>query len=75
MDLVAVGNQEEQLNVYRFGGQRAFGLQRRNGGSKVVSLGWKFNGMSLPSESGIWFANERIGFLDILYHASASLIA
>jgi anaphase-promoting complex subunit 4 len=47
MDLVAVVNQEEQLNVYRFGGQRAFGLQRRSGDSQVVSLGWKFNGRSL----------------------------
>jgi hypothetical protein len=44
MDLVAVVNQDEQLNVYRFGGQRAFGLQRRNATSKVISLCWKFNG-------------------------------
>ncbi|QDS77693.1 hypothetical protein FKW77_003762 [Venturia effusa] len=44
MDLVAVVNQDEQLNVYRFGGQRAFGLQRRQGSSKVTSLCWKFNG-------------------------------
>ncbi|TID17887.1 hypothetical protein E6O75_ATG10532 [Venturia nashicola] len=44
MDLVAVVNQDEQLNVYRFGGQRAFGLQRRQGSSKVISLCWKFNG-------------------------------
>lgn len=45
MDLVAVVNQDEQLNVYRFGGQRAFGLQRRQGSGKVISLCWKFNGI------------------------------
>jgi anaphase-promoting complex subunit 4 len=44
MDLVAVVNQDEQLNVYRFGGQRALGLQRRSPTSTVVSLCWKFNG-------------------------------
>jgi hypothetical protein len=47
MDLVAVVNQDEQLNVYRFGGQRALGLQRRSPTSTVVSLCWKFNGKSL----------------------------
>jgi hypothetical protein len=44
MDLIAVVNHEEQLNVYRFGGQRAFGLQKKGGQGKIVSLGWKFNG-------------------------------
>lgn len=56
MDLVAVVNQDEQLNVYRFGGQRAFGLQRRQGSSKVISLCWKFNGIG--RDSG-FFSQQR----------------
>ena len=44
MDLIAVVNQEERLDVYRFNGQRAFGLQRRNADATVQSLSWKFNG-------------------------------
>lgn len=51
MDLIAFVNQDEQLNVYRFGGQRAFGLQKRNGTGNIVSLGWKFNGKGALSYS------------------------
>jgi hypothetical protein len=56
MDLVAVVNQEEQLNVYRFGGQRALGLQRRNPTSTVVSICWKFNG---NVQSRLAFSNAK----------------
>lgn len=44
MDLVAVVSQEETLDVYRFNGQRAFGLKRKSFESKVDSICWKFNG-------------------------------
>jgi len=44
MDLVAVITNEEQLDVYRFNGQRAFGLQRKNPSSAVSSICWKYNG-------------------------------
>jgi anaphase-promoting complex subunit 4 len=44
MDLVAVITNEEQLDVYRFNGQRAFGLQRKNASSTVSSVCWKYNG-------------------------------
>ncbi|KAF2423806.1 hypothetical protein EJ08DRAFT_700920 [Tothia fuscella] len=47
MDLVAVVDQNEQVNVYRFGGQRAFGLHRNIPGCGVVCLCWKFNGQYL----------------------------
>jgi len=46
MDLVAVVTQEEQLDVYRFGGQRAFGLKRRSPGASIDTICWKFNGIS-----------------------------
>jgi len=47
MDLVAVLTNDEQLDVYRFNGQRAFGLQRRNSESRVSSVCWKYNGTGL----------------------------
>ncbi len=48
MDLVAVITNEEQLDVYRFNGQRAFGLQRKNASSTVSSICWKYNGNVFP---------------------------
>jgi len=47
MDLVAVVTSDEQLDVYRFNGQRAFGLQRKNPESKVSSVCWKYNGINV----------------------------
>ncbi|KAK3082084.1 hypothetical protein LTS18_005070 [Coniosporium uncinatum] len=47
MELVAVVTQDDNLDVYRFGGQRAFGVQRRKQNTKVRSLCWKFNGLYL----------------------------
>ncbi|KAK8233790.1 anaphase-promoting complex, cyclosome, subunit 4-domain-containing protein [Phyllosticta capitalensis] len=46
MDLVAVVGQDDNLDVYRLNGQRAFGLKRRMG-SAVESICWKFNGQHL----------------------------
>jgi anaphase-promoting complex subunit 4 len=61
MDLVAVVTEEEQLDVYRFNGQRAFGLQRRDSESKVSSICWKYNGMkSSTSCSSAMFILAKI---------------
>lgn len=49
MDLVAVVGQDDNLDVYRLNGQRAFGLKRRMG-SAVESICWKFNGTSLDPD-------------------------
>lgn len=48
MDLIAVVTKEEQLDVYRLSGQRAFGLKRK-GQSTVDCICWKFNGTRLRS--------------------------
>jgi anaphase-promoting complex subunit 4 len=45
MDLVALTTVEERVDVYRFGGQKAFGVQRKEPGVKVESVCWKYNGM------------------------------
>jgi anaphase-promoting complex subunit 4 len=44
MDLVAYVTSEEKVEVYRFGGQRAFMIQRKDGAFQVQSLCWKYNG-------------------------------
>ncbi|KAF2143445.1 uncharacterized protein K452DRAFT_248016 [Aplosporella prunicola CBS 121167] len=44
MDLVAVVTREEQLDVYRLNGQRAFGLKQKSVGSSIDAIRWKFNG-------------------------------
>lgn len=44
MDLIAVVNQAEQLDVYRLNGQRAFGLKQKAPDCKVDAICWKFNG-------------------------------
>jgi hypothetical protein len=46
MDLVALATVEERVEVYRFGGQRAFGVQRKEQGVSVESLCWKYNGQA-----------------------------
>ncbi|KAK8182382.1 anaphase-promoting complex, cyclosome, subunit 4-domain-containing protein [Phyllosticta citribraziliensis] len=46
MDLVAVVTKDENIDVYRLNGQRAFGLKRKMG-SAVESICWKFNGQHL----------------------------
>jgi anaphase-promoting complex subunit 4 len=47
MDLIAVVTSEENLDVYRFNGQRAFGLKRKNEDVTVDALQWEFNGKSI----------------------------
>lgn len=47
MDLIAVVTDEENLDVYRINGQRAFGLRRKNDDVAVDMIKWEFNGKSI----------------------------
>ncbi|KAL1296712.1 hypothetical protein AAFC00_000186 [Neodothiora populina] len=47
IDLFAVVNSEESVDVYRLGGQRAFNVKRRSPSSKVVGLEWIRDGKCL----------------------------
>ncbi|KAF1837407.1 hypothetical protein BDW02DRAFT_543989 [Decorospora gaudefroyi] len=47
MDLIAVVTDEENLDVYRINGQRAFGLKRKSEDTSVDALQWEFNGKSI----------------------------
>ncbi|KAJ4988520.1 anaphase-promoting complex component Cut20/Apc4 [Stagonosporopsis vannaccii] len=47
MDLVAVVTTEENLDVYRINGQRAFGLKRKRDDLVVDTIKWEFNGKSI----------------------------
>jgi hypothetical protein len=47
MDLVAIVTDEENLDVYRINGQRAFGLKRKSEDLNVDALQWEFNGKSI----------------------------
>ena len=47
MDLVAVVTTEENLDVYRINGQRAFGLKRKSESLTVDAIKWDFNGKSI----------------------------
>jgi anaphase-promoting complex subunit 4 len=44
MDLIAYVTAQERVEVFRFGGQLAYSLHRREPDAKVVSLCWKYNG-------------------------------
>jgi anaphase-promoting complex subunit 4 len=47
MDLIALVTDEENLDVYRINGQRAFGLKKKSEDVTVDALQWEFNGKSL----------------------------
>ncbi|KAJ8116671.1 hypothetical protein OPT61_g1956 [Boeremia exigua] len=47
MDLVAVVTAEENLDVYRINGQRAFGVKRKSEDLVVDTIKWEFNGKSI----------------------------
>lgn len=47
MDLIAVVTDEENLDVYRINGQRAFSLKRKNDEVSVDTIQWEFNGKSI----------------------------
>ncbi|ORY05896.1 anaphase-promoting complex, cyclosome, subunit 4-domain-containing protein [Clohesyomyces aquaticus] len=59
MDLIAIVTDEENLDVYRINGQRAFGLKRNNDTVSVDAIAWKFNGQSIA----VAWSN---GFVDVL---------
>ncbi|KAJ4320944.1 hypothetical protein N0V94_003120 [Neodidymelliopsis sp. IMI 364377] len=47
MDLIAVVTTEENLDVYRINGQRAFGLKRKSEDVTIDAIQWEFNGKSI----------------------------
>lgn len=47
MDLIAVVTTEENLDVYRINGQRAFGLKRKSEDLVIDTIKWEFNGKSI----------------------------
>lgn len=47
MDLIAVVTDEENLDVYRINGQRAFGFKRKDEDVTVDAIQWQFNGKSI----------------------------
>ncbi|KAF2461753.1 anaphase-promoting complex, cyclosome, subunit 4-domain-containing protein [Lineolata rhizophorae] len=44
MDLVAVVANENQVDVHRLNGQRAYSVKRRGSDSKAICICWKYNG-------------------------------
>lgn len=44
MDLIALASVDEQVHVYRFNGQRVFGVQSRDSSMKIGRIKWKPNG-------------------------------
>ncbi|KAI9660692.1 MAG: hypothetical protein M1821_010044 [Bathelium mastoideum] len=47
VDLIAIADQHESVNVYRFNGQLAFSKKRPNAKSEVKSICWKYDGKCL----------------------------
>lgn len=67
MDLIAVVTDEENLDVYRINGQRAFGLKRKNTDASIDSICWEFNGQAIAVA---W----SDGFTDILSAETGKVI-
>ena len=47
MDLIAFVTDEENLDVYRINGQKAFGLKRKTLETTIDCLCWEFNGQAV----------------------------
>ena len=47
MDLIALVTDEENLDVYRVNGQRAFGMKRKSAEVSVDRICWRFNGQAI----------------------------
>ncbi|PVI04763.1 hypothetical protein DM02DRAFT_725478, partial [Periconia macrospinosa] len=47
MDLIAIVTSEENLDVYRINGQRAFGLKRKSEDVHVLTICWQWNGAAI----------------------------
>ena len=67
MDLIAIVTDEEDLDVYRINGQRAFGLKRKNPNASVDCICWQFNGQAIAVA---W----SDGFTDILSSETGKVI-
>ena len=48
MDLLAVSNIDEQIQVFRLNGQRVFGVANKKPDCKISGLKWKPDGQPLP---------------------------
>jgi anaphase-promoting complex subunit 4 len=59
MDLIALVTDEENLDVYRINGQKAFSMKRKSSDANIDCLCWEFNGQAIAIS---W--ND--GFTDIL---------
>lgn len=44
LDLIAVANVDEHVQVFRLNGQKVFGVQNRKSSTKVGRIKWKPNG-------------------------------
>ncbi|KAF2797145.1 hypothetical protein K505DRAFT_270052 [Melanomma pulvis-pyrius CBS 109.77] len=67
MDLIAVVTDEENLDVYRINGQRAFGLKRKSSDAAIDCICWEFNGQAIAVA---W----SDGFTDILSAETGKVI-
>lgn len=46
MDLIALASIDEHIHVYRFNGQKVFGITNKQSAYKVTQIKWKPNGQS-----------------------------
>ncbi|KAF2874139.1 anaphase-promoting complex, cyclosome, subunit 4-domain-containing protein [Massariosphaeria phaeospora] len=67
MDLIALVTDEENLDVYRINGQRAFGLKRKSLDETIDAICWEFNGQAIAVA---W----SDGFTDILSSETGKVI-
>ena len=51
MDLVAFATVDQRVEIYRYSGQRILGFHRKDSGSKVTSICWKYNGKPLLADA------------------------
>ena len=58
MDLIALVTRDEQTHVFRFNGQRVFGIARKKNDCSITQLRWKPNGLSFTTESGLYSSTK-----------------
>lgn len=61
MDLIAVVTSEENLDVYRINGQRAFGLKRKSENVNVLAVSWQWNGAAI----GVCWSDGRVDVVGV----------
>ena len=60
MDLIAYVSLDERVEVFRFGGQRAFVCHRKEAHIQVLSLCWKYNGIILHKRDTIYITPDSV---------------